>query len=306
MFGYIRPLKSEMLIKEYDAYKAVYCQLCRVMGDSLGIGTRFTLSYDAAFYSLVSLGINGSKVTLNEKKCTCNPLKKCKFLCSNGEEYQKAAALSVIMTYHKFLDNIDDDNFLKSIGSRVFLPYMKRKYKKAKKSYPFIAEVIQNAMDEQKIAETAAEISLDACCQPTAQMLSLLFEELGKGDAALSIVLKEFGYFLGRWVYLMDAADDLQSDLKSKSFNPLISTLNLQSFIGNKEGLSKEERDKADTYCNEALNANLAMMIPAVNLLNFSGFTAIVENIVFKGLPQIQKEILFLHVHDKKRKKEKI
>lgn len=306
MFGYIRPLKSEMLVKEYDAYKAVYCQLCRIMGDSLGIGTRFTLSYDAAFYSLVALGVHDSKVTLNEKKCTCNPLKKCKFLSSNGEEYEKAAALSVVMTYHKLLDNINDDNFFKSLGSRFFLPYIKKKYKRAKNKYPFIADIVQRAMDEQKTAESAEEISLDACCQPTANMLSELFQELAGEDNSLGVALKEFGYFLGRWVYLMDAADDLIDDIKSKSFNPLISTLDLHRFVGNKESISEDERKKADAYCNEALNANLAMMIPAINLIDFSGFSSIIENIILKGLPQIQKEILFLHVHDKKRKKEKI
>ncbi|WP_099206005.1 DUF5685 family protein [Scatolibacter rhodanostii] len=306
MFGYIRPLKSELLVREYEEYKAVYCQLCRVLGDSLGVGTRFTLSYDATLYALVAIAVNGSAVPAKEKHCTVNPAKKCKFIASSGTEYEKAAALSIMMTYYKFYDNIEDDSFSKSVVSRMGLPYLSQKYKKAKAQYPDMAEIVSSAMKDQAEIEATENPSLDACCEPTANMLALLMEELGHGDKMLAVPLKQFGYFLGRWVYLMDASDDLADDLKSGSFNPLVQKLSLQSYVGKKqsEAFSGEVRQKAETFCNEALNANLANLLPAINLISFQQFAPIIENIVQKGLPQVQKEILFLHVKDRKRKKE--
>lgn len=55
MFGYVRPFKGEMLVKEYDAYKGVYCQLCRALGKYYGFPMRLTLSYDCTLYALLAL-----------------------------------------------------------------------------------------------------------------------------------------------------------------------------------------------------------------------------------------------------------
>lgn len=294
-------------MREYDEYRAVYCGLCRALGDSLGVGTRFTLSYDATLYALVAIAVNGSAQKIEDRHCAMNPLKKCKFMLLNGEEYEKAAALSVLMTYHKAKDNMDDESFAKSLASRTSLPYLTAKYKKAKQQYPWIAEIIDTAMQEQTAAEALENPSIDACSEPTAKMLSRLMEELAAGNSMLALPLKQFGYFLGRWVYQMDAADDLKSDLKSNSFNPLISKLSLQDYIGKEPSKQfiGEVQQRTELFCNELLNANLSMIIPAVNLIEFQQFEPIIQNIVQKGLPQVQKEILFLHVREKKKDRQK-
>ncbi|MGN0479697.1 MAG: DUF5685 family protein, partial [Hominenteromicrobium sp.] len=100
------------------------------------------------------------------------------------------------------------------------------------------------------------------------------------------------------WVYLMDAADDLSEDLRKKSFNPFIEKLGLSACLGGK--LSEEQRASADRECNAVLNGSLARMRPAVNLLPEGEFTGIIENILNLGLPEMQREILFLHIKEKK------
>lgn len=229
-------------------------------------------------------------------RCAANPLKRCSYLRSPGEEYEKAAALSVLLTYHKLRDDRDDEGFWKSLGCRLLLPFVSRKAKRAAERYPFLAQAAQSALDSQRAAEKE-KAGVDACAEPTARLLSELFQELG-GESQQA-ALGEFGYFLGRWVYLMDAADDLARDLKAGAFNPFIPRLGLE---GKKE-LSPEERKGADEACNAALNATLARMIPAMNLVEMQNFGPIVENVVRKGLPEIQREILFLHVKEKSRGK---
>lgn len=305
MFGYVRPYKSEMLVREYDQYKAAYCQLCKELGKSFGIGARFILSYDCTFYAMLAIGVTGSELSLHRGKCKMNPLKKCSYIASYGEEYKKAAALSVIMTYHKLRDTISDDSFRKSFASRLAFPFMKRKYKKAAEMYPFIAKTVEEAMADQQEAEKDPQSSIDRCCEPTAHMLSVLFEELAGCDERQRPVLRQIGYFLGRWIYAMDAADDLREDLQTGSFNPFIHKLSLQHYLpenGKKRSvqlLSGDERKKAELYCNEVLNTNIAMILPALNLLELQNFGAIIENIIKKGLPEMQREILFLHVKEK-------
>lgn len=298
MFGYVRPFKSELLVREYDQYKAAYCQLCRALQKHYGRLASFTLSYDCTFYALLILSMQESKLSLHHGRCVMNPLKRCDFLESDGEAYHKAAALSVLLTYHKLRDNLEDDSFWKSFGSRVLLPFVSRKAKKAAKEYPFLAQEAQRAMDGQREAERSGG-GVDACAEPTAQLLAALFKELAGCDRMREIPLERFGYFLGRWVYLMDAADDLMDDLKEKAFNPFIPRLGLEG----KTELSPEERKAADEACNQALNATAAQMVLAFNLLDLKNFGPILENVVFQGLPEIQREILFLHIREKRRKR---
>lgn len=306
MFGYVRPLKGELLVKEYDAYKGVYCQVCKALGEHYGPLARLTLTYDCTFYAMLALNQRDAKLRSMKKRCTCNPLKKCTYVCPmNGDAYaagcfHKAAALCVIMTAHKLRDNVEDENFLKGLGARFLHGLSRRAYKKASADFPWMAEAVQNMMDVQHAAEHAEKTSVDACSAPTAELLETLCAELGETEAE-KLVLRQVGYFLGRWVYSMDAADDLPEDLQKKKFNPFIPKLGLEAYMG--KALSEEQRKAADSECNAVLNASMARLLPAANLLPDGPFTGILQNVIQKGLPEMQREILFLHIRDKKRRK---
>lgn len=295
MFGYVRPYQAELKVKEYRQYKAVYCQLCRTMKKEYGQLSTFSLNYDCAFYAMLALAVSGAELCEQTARCAANPLKKCRYLAADGEEYKKAAALSVLLTYHKLNDDREDESFLKSLGCKMLLPYVAKKAKKAAGKYPQLAEAAQKAMFSQKKAEDE-RMGIDACAEPTAVMLAEVFSELSDGGQA--IALEQFGYFLGRWIYLMDAADDLEEDRKEKKFNPFLIRLDLEG----EEPLTEETLRKAESFCNETLNETVARIIPPMNLLELSNFAPIIENVVNFGLPQLQREILFLHVKKQKRK----
>lgn len=297
MFGYVRPYTPELLVREYAQYKAVYCQLCRVLGQEYGPLTRFALSYDCVFYALLALCVSGAQVEEQRGRCVCNPLKACTYLQSPGEEYKKAAALCVLLTYHKLRDDVEDKGFFRSLGSRFLLLIASPKAKRAKARYPFLARQAEEAMLAQREAEDS-RAGVDPCAEPTAKLLEAVFGELAGCDAHRRPALERFGYFLGRWIYLMDAADDLRDDLREGSFNPFIARFGLEG----KTDLTDEERAQAEEACNAALNATASQMLLALNLLDLEGFGPIVENIAAKGLPEIQREILFLHVKEKPRR----
>ncbi len=295
MFGYVRPFKSELLVRQYDQYKAAYCQLCRALKNHYGRAASFTLSYDCTFYALLALSLKETKLTLRHGRCVMNPLKKCDYLESSGEAYHRAAALSVLLTYHKLRDDLEDEGFWKSLGSRLCLPFVSSKAKKAGAEFPFLAAEAQKAMEAQAAAERE-RAGVDACAEPTARLLEALFGELAC-NGLQKAALERFGYFLGRWVYLMDAADDLEEDLEEGAFNPFIPRLGLEG----KKTLSPEERKAADGAMNQALNATAAQMLLAFQLIDLGDFGPILENVVEKGLPEIQREILFLHVREKRK-----
>lgn len=294
MFGYVRPYKPELLVREYDQYKAVYCQLCRVLGEEYGFMARFALSYDCAFYAMLALSVGKERIEERRGRCVCNPMKRCTYLPSPGEAYKKAAALCVLLTYHKLRDDCEDEGFIHSLGSRLLLPLAAPKARKAAGRYPEMAEVVEKTMESQREAEGEGA-GIDRCAEPTADLLRELFGELAGCDSRQRPALESFGYYLGRWVYLMDAADDLGDDMREGSFNPFIKRLGLE---GKKE-LTANERKAADEACNEALNATAAQLVLAANLVELGPFGPIIGNIAQKGLGEVQREILFLHVKEK-------
>ena len=296
MFGYVRPYQSELLVKEYDQYKAIYCQLCRVLGKEYGWLARFSLSYDCTFYAMLALSVSKAELSECRRCCGANPLKKCRYLEATGDAYHKAAALSVLLTYQKLLDDKEDESFFKSLGCRLLLPIVSRKAKKAGSKYPFLAELAETATREQAEAERK-QAGIDECAEPTAKLLSELFKELAGENAGQQMALAQFGYFLGRWVYLMDASDDLAADAKEGKFNPFLLRLGLPE----QRELTAEERKNAEEFCNNALNFTLSMMLPPLHLIEMDNFGPIIENVAEKGLPEIQREILFLHVKQKSR-----
>ena len=296
MFGYVRPHKSELLVREYDQYKAVYCQLCRVLGQEYGMLARFFLSYDCTFYALLALSVSGAPPQEHKGRCCANPLKRCMYLECAGEEYKKAAALTVLLTWHKLRDDLDDQGFWKSLGKRLLSPLVGRKARRAGQRFPFLAQAAQAAMDAQREAEGAGA-GVDQCAEPTAGLLAAVFQELAGENRLQAAALERFGYFLGRWVYLMDAADDLGEDLRTGSFNPFIRRLGLEG----KASLSPEGQAQAREACNAALNATAAQILLPLNLLELENFGPIIENVVRKGLPELQRELLFLHVKGKPR-----
>ena len=112
MFGYVRACKPEMRIKEFEMYKAVYCSLCKELGRQYGPLARMTLSYDFAFLAILNMSLKTNGCSLERKMCTCNPLKKCQYLCDKSDLDMPAAA-AMIMLYYKLLDNIEDEKGIK-------------------------------------------------------------------------------------------------------------------------------------------------------------------------------------------------
>jgi len=291
VFGYIRPQKSELLVREYEQYKGVYCSLCRQLGKSYGVVSRLTLSYDCTFYALMLLALSPECPGFESGRCVVNPLKKCTY-CNAGEnELTAASALSVIMTYHKIRDDIADSHFLGKLRAYLFLPFAKHARKKAARDFPQMDGIVSAMMVAQQAVEHGESPGIDFCAEPTANMLQQVFELTAganqDNESSEVRVLRQFGYYLGRWVYLIDAADDIEKDIKSKSFNPFISKFILD------QSSTPEELDNVRNFANQVLNLTLSQLISALNIFDFQHFDSIINNVILKGLPEIQKELLF-------------
>lgn len=275
MFGYLQPYKDEMKIKDYQFYKSVYCGLCRHLTKDYGLLASLTLSYDCTVLAMLYLSVNNENFAVKKGRCTVNPLKKCMICDSSGNAFRFAGAVSVIMSYYKMKDTIADSGILKKIAAVCIMGLLHRNYKKAKKVYPEIDVIVSEMMEMQSEAEKNNS-GIDRSAEPTALLIKKLCIMLSP-DKNESHALGVFGYFVGRWIYLMDAADDLEKDLKHNNFNPFA---------------AKHNNDIIQTmiYCNEVLNMTASQILLSYELLPVRSCKAVLDNIVMEGLPYQQKK----------------
>lgn len=268
MFGYVTVYKPELKIKDYDIYKGVYCTLCKQMQKEYGFLARFLLSYDAAFYVLYRMGVSDCSMKVSKSHCSFSPCKKCLKIDSDEEIFKKAAAITVILSYFKLCDNISDGGFFKRTLCKLIKPYFKHIAKKAEKKYPNIFTAVERYMQNQADVEKNFK-GIDSAADPTGNALGYI---LSDGD--INSDSFKIGYMLGRTVYLLDAFDDYEKDIKSNSFNPFKNTDNII--------------DDA-TF---AVNLSIGELTDYIKKVQFYKFKSIIYNIVFEGLSYRHKKIV--------------
>ncbi len=270
MFGYIRASKGELKVKEYELYKAVYCSLCKELGKSYGFLSRLTLSYDFTFLALLNMSLKDTSDTYERKRCAFNPLKKCNY-CKSGENFKMPSAAAMIMIYYKILDNIADERTFKKITYLILKPIFSRAHKKAAEKYPEIEEIVREYTYEQRSIEAQNSTSLDAAAHPTAKAMSQILA-LCSDDETQKRVLDRLGYCVGRYIYLLDAACDLEQDIKNGSYNVLKSEL-----TGDVREYARQRITPQLYFCaNEAARA--------LELLDIKKHKDILGNIIYLGL----------------------
>ena len=235
MFGYITPLKPELKIKEYSVFQSYYCGVCISIKENYGNLPRALLNYDMTFLALLLDGLSENKTEGKIIKCIARPFKK-KPIFINNEAIDYAAAMTVSLTYFKILDDVNDDNSLKSKCLSLFLsPYNK----KFPKTILHINDIINNYLSVlSKMENNKNFTSIDEICDPfstiVGKILALFPGTICKDNEYVRSLLYDFGYTLGKWIYLIDALDDLKEDMENNKFNPI-------NHLFNKDNLSYEE-----------------------------------------------------------------
>lgn len=279
MFGYVKINKPEMKVKEYEAYRGLYCSLCRSLGKNFGVLSRLTLSYDITFLLLVRLSFSLTVPEFRKGRCPFSPSKKCNY-CINGEdELRFSAAVSMMLFYYKIKDNIADGSFFRKMLMYIILPYALLKYRKAEKMYPDVAKMIEEGMLRQSETEKTKTPLTDKAAHESADILGKIFAYGFSDEKAKAY---RFGYGIGKFVYFADAADDIVKDIKNKSYNPFVE----------KYKLIKEPDEEIKKEIEGTLNMSAAVAAEAFSEIEKKTLTPIVENIIYDGLENTMKTML--------------
>ena len=272
MYGYIRPLRGELRVRDLERYNENYCGLCAALKRRYGPLSRFLLSYDLTFLALLLGGDEGSGC----RYCPMHPIRRRR--CGQGRGLDQAADCSVILSYHKLCDDVSDSRGIKKWTARLLRLLLKGAYTKARGRLPEIDVIAKGELERLGALEREKTPSPDRAADCFAQLLAA-FASLPAEEERRRI-LREILYHVGRSIYLLDAVDDLEEDSRADRYNPL------RLRWGDKPDHAAMEEIRG------TLNLSQRMAVSAMELLEKDENTPILENILMLGLPAVT-ELVF-------------
>ena len=276
MYGYIRPNRGELRLREYDQYRAAYCGLCESLRRRHGLLARFIVNYDFTFLAVASIG----SCRAESRRCPVHPLRRRPCLCQSAA-LDSAADQSVILAWWKLRDDVEDKPFLHSIPARIGLVLLRKAFRRACDSQKSFAENTENCLRELSRLEKENCSSLDRTADCFARILRQAAAETE--DLRERRIRQELFYHIGRSVYILDAVDDLPEDRKKGNYNPL-----LFRFSMDEGGLKESDRETVRATLNQSQRAAAGALL----LRDKDLWQPILENIVMVGLPDITELVL--------------
>lgn len=270
MFGYVRINKMDLTFREFDYYKGYYCGLCKYVKENHGEVSRLSLNYDITFLIVILTALYKLDSDITYERCIANPLKKKMRIVNEITEY--AASMNILLSYYKLEDNLYDDNGIKD---KLAYELYKGKLKKAYEKYPQKAEYIKQQLGNLRELEKQESKSIDKVSNTFGNLMGEIF--VYKKDE-YEQNLRNIGFNLGKYIYILDAYEDLEEDNKKGRYNPFI------DYIDKKEEL----KNKVDRL----ISMSLGMATKNIEQLNLEFNKSIIDNIIYSGVYLRYKSIL--------------
>lgn len=261
MFGYVTLNKPEVKVREFYRYQGYYCGLCQSLKKRHGISAQLCLNYDMTFLAILLTGLYEPETFQTEYRCPFHPIKK--LVIQSNEYIDYTADMTVLLSYYQCLDNWKDEKKLSGFAQSRLL---KNKVKKLSGKYPRQFKAIRGYVRKLTQKELSGSRDVDELSGLTGQMLGELF--VMKNDM-WSETLRQIGFYLGKFIYLMDAYEDLPKDLEKKQFNPLV---------------EKCRQPEYEAYIQQALNTMMARCALEFEKLPVILDVEILRNILYAGV----------------------
>ena len=261
MFGYIIVNKPEMKFKDFDLYQSYYCGLCRTLKEQSGRRGQLTLSYDMTFLVLLLTSLYEPKTQVSCRKCAVHPLEKHPARVNQFTGY--GADMNLLLTYYKCLDDWEDE---RRVTRKVMASSLKKKCRKIAENYPEKASLFRDCLEQLRRCEKENSRNLDEVSGHFGRMMGEIFawrKDEWEGD------LRRMGFFLGKFIYLMDAYEDIEEDLKKGRYNPLV---------------KRYQRKDFEQECGQILKMMMAETSRTFEMLPIIKDAPILRNILYAGV----------------------
>lgn len=277
MFGYVRTDTPYLYIKDDTLYKAMYCGVCKGIAQVCGQTARMGLSYDVTFFSVILHNVAGVDVKIEKQHCLTHCIRS-KQMAEVDEITRQLAALNIALVYYKYTDDIADGD-----GGRGKRLWFKNGFARLKKKYPKIEEIVRKNMEKQWSCERAKTDSVDRAADATATLLAE-FTDYVLGDKATGYTRNLF-YAVGKWIYLIDALDDYDKDVKKGCYNPFVLAYGAKC----REQLLQGKYAEEVAYIFHSLFFDIRENLSHIE---FRFNRDLSDNILLRGLPMMTKRIM--------------
>ncbi|MEG0156378.1 MAG: DUF5685 family protein [Anaerovoracaceae bacterium] len=275
MLGYVTCEKPELKMREFELYSGYYCGVCKSIGRRYGQLPRMVLSYDAAFLALVLAGVQKGSEQISLEHCMIHPIKKKTIVRNEAIDY--AADVMLLLAWFKLMDDAQDEG---KVYAKAGVKLVQRTYKKIIRKHPKLAEKIKENLAELNGLEKENCSSIDRVAEPFARVMADIFVMDTHHSPEEERLLAALGYHLGKWIYLMDAWEDIEDNIKTGAYNPLIYRYQYNKTTETQENFRK----RIYNDCQRNLLIYLSELSKIVDLLEFNQNKDIIENIVCMGL----------------------
>lgn len=270
MFGYVVINQGEMKFKDYDIYHSYYCGLCRSLKEAGGKRCQLTLSYDMTFFVMLLTALYEVEPTVRQERCLAHPKKK--HLERRNEISDYCGDMNIVLTYYKCVDDWQDE---KKPDRYLFGALLKKKVEKIQQKYPEKCKVIREGLEEINRQEKEKSCNAD-------QMATLFGEIMGEilawREDEWKTYLYRVGFYLGKFIYLMDAYEDAPEDEKKGTYNPFFLDFPEESWH------PKYGKSDFDEKCEQMLRMMMAECAKAYDMLPILWYEDILNNVIYSGV----------------------
>ncbi len=261
MFGYIVVNKPEMKFREFDVYQSYYCGLCKSLKERYGKRGQMTLSYDMTFLALLLTSLYEPETKSGYRRCAAHPVEKHLYRQNEFTDY--AADMNLLLSYEKCLDDWNDERKTKK---RIMAALLKSKNQRVYERYPSKIDKICKYMDKIHEYEKVQSRNIDEVAGAFGEIMAEIFAY--RSDE-WEETLRRMGFFFGKFIYLMDAYEDIEADLEKGTYNPL------------KDLYRREDFEEA---AGQVLLMMMAECSKAYERLPIVENTQILRNILYSGV----------------------
>ncbi len=214
MFGYIVVHKPEMKFREFAEYRSYYCGLCRTLKEKYGRSGQITLSYDMTFLVMLLTGLYEPETKRACTRCIAHPFEK--HPTSQNEYTEYAADVNMMLSYYKCQDDWQDE---RKFGKYLFAAMLRKKHNRIAQRYPQKVTAVYENLERIHECEKKNDCSIDQVSGYFGEIMAELF--VYKEDEWADS-LRKIGFFMGKFIYLLDAYDDIEKDIKKGNYNPFL------------------------------------------------------------------------------------
>lgn len=214
MFGYVVVNKQEMKIREYEKYCSYYCGLCKTLQNKCGIWGQLSLNYDMTFLAVLLSGLYEPVCKEELSRCAVHPFTKQRIRKNEIMDY--VADMTLLLTWYKCRDDFLDE---KKAGSALYGKLIKEKVKNTSRRYKRQERIVKENMKQLSVLEKEGDCDIDKLSGCFGRILEEVFvpvQDIWEKN------LRRIGFYIGKFVYILDAYDDLEHDRKKNCFNPLL------------------------------------------------------------------------------------